>query len=93
MFCLLKHFVFLSGSRMDTSHRLVSYLTRPSDDRCLLWDVAISREPAMSPAHDPPYGADRRHREPIDPSVITAIQVVAAWLIAFACVALITLLP
>ncbi|HKX06546.1 MAG TPA: hypothetical protein VJN67_00055 [Stellaceae bacterium] len=47
----------------------------------------------MSPAHDPPYGTDPRHRETIDPrTVATAVQVIAAWLIAFVCVALIALL-
>ncbi len=47
----------------------------------------------MSPALDSPYGTNRKHREPIDPqSVITEVQVVAAWLIAFVCVALIALL-
>jgi hypothetical protein len=47
----------------------------------------------MSPAHDSPYGTDHGHEEPIDPrSVGTAVQVVAAWLIAFVCVALIALL-
>lgn len=46
----------------------------------------------MSPAHDLPCGADRRHREPIDPqSIATAVQVVSAWLIAFTCIALIAL--
>ena len=47
----------------------------------------------MSPAHDPPYSADSRQRETIDPrTVATAVQVIAAWLIAFVCVALIALL-
>ena len=47
----------------------------------------------MSPAHDSPYGTDQRDRDPIDPQTIsTAVQVVAAWLIAFVCVALIALL-
>ena len=46
----------------------------------------------MSPAHDPPYGTDPRHDETIDPrTVATAVQVLAAWLIAFVCVALIAL--
>jgi hypothetical protein len=53
----------------------------------------MSRELTMSPAHDSPYGTERRHQEPIDPrSISTAVQVVAAWLIAFVCVALIALL-
>ena len=47
----------------------------------------------MSPAHDPSYSTDPRHSEPIDPrSVVTAVQVMVAWLIAFVCVALIALL-
>jgi len=47
----------------------------------------------MSPAHDPPYSAEPRQSETIDPrTVATAVQVIAAWLIAFVCVALIALL-
>ena len=60
---------------------------------CLLCDVPVSRERTMSPAPPAPYGTSQRQRERIDPeSVTTAVQVVAAWLIAFACVALIALL-
>jgi hypothetical protein len=46
----------------------------------------------MSPAHAS-YGTRPRRREPIDPETInTAVQVIAAWLIAFICVSLIALL-
>jgi len=47
----------------------------------------------MSPAHDSPYSTGRRHQAPTDPqSVVTAVGVMVAWLIAFVCVSLITLL-
>ncbi len=47
----------------------------------------------MSPALDSPYGTNRKQRESIDPqSVITAVQVAVAWLIAFVCLGLIALL-
>lgn len=47
----------------------------------------------MSPAHDSPYSTGRRQQIPTDPqSVITAVGVLVAWLIAFVGVSLITLL-
>lgn len=48
----------------------------------------------MSLAHESPYGSSRRERHPIGPeSAATAVQVVvAAWLIAFMCVAAIAVL-
>ncbi len=53
----------------------------------------MSREPIMSPAHNSPYDTGRAQQDPVDPhSITTAVQVVAAWLIAFVCVALIALL-
>ena len=66
----------------------VSYLTGAVTGTRLLCDVAMSREPTMSPAHD-----SQSDREQIDPqSIATAVQVVSAWLIAFVCVSLIALL-
>jgi hypothetical protein len=48
----------------------------------------------MSPARDTPYGDGQRQRELVDSrSINTAVQVAAAWLIAFICVGLLTLLP
>ena len=47
----------------------------------------------MRPAQDSPYSTDREQRGSIDPqTIVTAVQVVTAWLIAFVCVALIALL-
>ena len=47
----------------------------------------------MNPARGSPYGDHDSQLEPVDPrSVSTAIQIVAAWLIAFTSVALLTLL-
>ena len=48
---------------------------------------------AMNPAHDPPFGHGERQREEIDSqSTSTAVAIIAAWLIAFACLAVLTLL-
>ena len=59
----------------------------------MVCDVAMSREPTMSPAHDPPYDTDREYQDPIAPhSITTAVQVVVAWLIAFVSIALLALL-
>jgi hypothetical protein len=45
------------------------------------------------PARGSPYGDGPMQRESIDsPSVSTAAQITAAWLIAFTCVAVLTLL-
>jgi len=53
----------------------------------------MSREVAMSPARESPSGHGERQKEPIDWSPdSTAVAITAAWLIAFACVALLTLL-
>jgi len=47
----------------------------------------------MSPVRESLFGTSQRHREPVDPGTInTAVQVAAAWLIAFICVSLIALL-
>jgi len=48
---------------------------------------------AMNLARGSHYDDGTRQREPVDsPSVSTAVQITAAWLIAFTCVALLTLL-
>ena len=52
----------------------------------------MNQEAAMTPARGSPYGDHDRQPEPVDPrSVTTAVQITTAWLIAFACVALLTL--
>ena len=49
---------------------------------------------AMNPARGPPCDYGPRQRDPVDaPSVSTAVQITTAWLTAFTCVALLTLLP
>lgn len=47
----------------------------------------------MSPADELPIDAVHRLRGPIEPSLVTVVQVKAAWMIAFVCVAVIALLP
>lgn len=48
---------------------------------------------SLARPRESPYGVRQRRRDPIDSqSVATAVQVVAAWLIAFVCVALLGLL-
>ncbi|HLJ18897.1 MAG TPA: hypothetical protein VKU84_01800 [Stellaceae bacterium] len=47
----------------------------------------------MSLSSQLPYGTTSRRRDPIDPAPSdTAVQVIAAWLIAFTCLALMGLL-
>ena len=48
---------------------------------------------AMNPAYQWPYGDEERQREPVgSPPVSTAVQITAAWLIAFTCIGLLALL-
>jgi hypothetical protein len=68
--------------------RAVSHPTRLKTGTCLGCRIEIGREPTMRHARPraSSHGDGSGQREPVDAqSVSTAVQVAAAWLIAFAC--------
>ena len=70
----------------------MSPLTFATAGRGLPCGQVMIQETAMNPARGSSYGDRDRLREPVDPrSVTTAVQITVAWLIAFACVAFVTL--
>jgi len=86
---------FSDAPLFESRNEPVSYLTQ-AETGCVYCAPSrhYRRELAMNPArsHESPFGDGQRRREPVDSqSIATAVQVSAAWLIAFICVALLAL--